>query len=151
MILQELIDSIKNGTISDSDLKEVFDVVAQKIDEDKIAPRVASKVETAVRKYHGRRKRTPEKTKASRVELLDRKLGGCSEELCLLADGQIEMSAEDQIYLNAIKGHAPSMIWSFHDLGVDIQKVWRMIIGRKEIQDDGKNDNIIETEAKVIF
>jgi hypothetical protein len=162
--LEEVKEEIKADAISDSDLKEVFDVVAQKIDEDKIAPRVVSKVETSVRKYHARRKRTPEKTKASRVELLDRKLGDCSEELKLLVDGQIEMSSGDQKYVNAIQGHAPSMIWSFHDLGVDIQKVWRMIIGRKEIQDetrgtgisktkdqvDIQSKDIIEVEAKVI-
>jgi len=158
--LDEIKEEIKENNIADDDLKEVFDMVAEKIDEDIIAPRVVSKVETAVKKYHSRRRRIPMGSKAGRIELLNKKLGECSEELKLLVDGQIKMSSGDQKYITAIKGHAPSMVWSFHDLGVDIQKIWRMIIGRKGIE-DGKekerageaniqSENVIEVEAKVI-
>jgi len=158
--LDEIKEEIKENNIADDDLKGVFDMVAEKIDEDIIAPRVVSKVETAVKKYHSRRRRIPMGSKAGRIELLNKKLGECSEELKLLVDGQIKMSSGDQKYITAIKGHAPSMVWSFHDLGVDIQKIWRMIIGRKGIE-DGKekerageaniqSENVIEVEAKVI-
>ena len=44
------------------------------------------------------------------------------------------------------------MIWSFHDLGVETQKVWRLIVGRKELENGSEiqPEDAIEVESQVI-
>jgi len=155
-VLNEAVKAIEENAVSDDDAKRVVDAVAQKVESEVIHPRVISKAVKADREYHKKRKREVIKAVPSQVELLNRKLADCSEQLELLAQGDIKITLTDQKYLASIKAKSLSIMWSYHDLGVDLVAVYRFIVGRKEIGDgkfsdtDIQPENIITVEGKVV-
>jgi len=153
--LSDIRKEIKAGNVSDDDTKKLVDTIADEVSKETVHPRIGSRLNTAIKKYHTKRRLTPKTDEKSKIEMLNKKLGECSTELKLLVDGQIKTASGDQKYLDAIKGHAPMIIWSFHDLGIDIQKVCRLINGRKEISNDGTTQvqphDIIDIIPKTII
>lgn len=144
--LLETVKAIEENGISDDDAKRIIDVVAEKVEKEVIHPRVISKAVKADREYHKRRKRAFIKPVPSQVELLNRKLADCSEQLELLAQGDVQITLTDQKYLASIKAKSLSIMWSYHDLGVDLAAVYRFIVGRKEIGDGKFSDTNIQPE-----
>jgi hypothetical protein len=143
--LEEITKEIEANNIADDDLKPIHDATAKKVKEGKVAPHVASKLVTAAKERRRDRSKYPKEEIPSEVKRLSRKLDDCSEQLQLLAEGTLKVTSGDQIYLKSIRAKGLSFIWSFHDMGIDIPKVYRFIVGRKELG-DGK-EAAIETEA----
>jgi hypothetical protein len=92
--------------------------------------------------------------KKTRIRLLNDKMASIADELQYLAEGAIEPERGDEIWIKAIKMKAPSFIWMFHKMGVDLNQVYSTLINpgkelgyaskRKEREERDGEEGIID-------
>ena len=120
--LWSVVEEIKQGAVSDDDIKIVGDAIADSITSGKAAVRVGTKVETAVKKQRRSTvKRGKKKDLVSNLERLSKHVLSAAEGLTFLADGEIEPEHEDdQTYFKIIRKAAPTIILQYARLGIDV-------------------------------
>ncbi|MBW1732488.1 MAG: hypothetical protein JRJ75_16680 [Deltaproteobacteria bacterium] len=150
--LNDLIEAIKTQDISDDDLKKIGDALAAKIEKG-AAPRVGSKLATAVRKAHKKRALINlNSKKRSPAEKLWRRLQQGAEELQLLIDGSMPVEGEsDKKFVQGIRQLMPGYICRAHKLGVDVLKVYyTLVVPNRELNQEKReqNEQIIDVEFR---
>ena len=120
--LESVAEEIKQGTVSDDDIKTVGDAISEAISSGKAAVRVGTKVKTAVKKKRRTEvKGGKKKDLKSNVERLSKHVLSAAEGLTFLADGEIEPEHEDdQTYFKIIRKAAPTIILQYARLGIDV-------------------------------
>jgi len=151
--LNDLIEAIKTQDISDDDLRKISDALAAKIEKGQTAPRVGSKVATAVRKAHKKRALINlNSKKRSAVERLWRKLQQGAEELQLLIDGSMPVEGEsDKKFVQALRQLMPGYIYRAYTLGVDVLKVYcTLVVPNRELNQEKReqNEQIIDVDFR---
>jgi len=120
--------------------KEIIDEVAENIREEITSTRVGTKIDKAVKEVWKRHHTPVEKKTMSDVEKLDKALGNCSTQLQYLVGGDIKVNRDNLIYFKSIRHHAPMIITSFWQLGIDVVKVVEFMKGE-----------VHETEKEIDF
>ncbi|RLI17541.1 hypothetical protein DRO49_03495 [Candidatus Bathyarchaeota archaeon] len=127
--------------------KEIIDEIAENIREEITDTRVGTKIDKAVKEVWKRHHKPVEKKTMSDVEKLDKALGNCSTQLQYLVGGDIKVNRDNLIYFKSIRHHAPMIIISFWQLGIDVVKVVEFMKGESyetEKEVDFRRKDLIE-------
>ncbi len=117
--LKEVNRAIENKEITDKDLENTRKALSK-------------------REVNTEQKEKWEKTikPKSQINKLHNRLVSIGEQLTYLADGTLQPEEGDEVHIKAIRMCGPSIIWQFHKLGVDLNKVYRTLINpKKELSD----------------
>ncbi len=126
--LKEVNEAIKQGEISNKDLESTRKA---------INGRAVDKERQEEFKNH-----LPKKSK---VQLLNDKMASIIDDLTYLADGNLKLEEGDEKWVKAIMMKGPNVIWQFHKLGVDLQKVYKTLINPgKELGYESKREERTE-------
>jgi ParB-like chromosome segregation protein Spo0J len=126
------------------DLLEKLDEVNKAIASGKITNRQLEGTRKAIDKRGVDKQRQKEVKdqlpKKTRIRLLNDKMASIADELQYLAEGTIEPEEGDHIWIKAIKMKAPSFIWMFHKMGVDLNQVYSTLINPGHTLDNQTDD-----------
>lgn len=133
---------IQNNEISDDDLKAyIGDPLADNIASGKAAPRVGSRVATAVKKSHRKGVIKP-KPEADNFQRLWNHVKAVSEGLTFWADKTITPTTEDEaIAAKGILMAAQSIIVQFARLGIDVVGTYETFVAQEKRNDTRKVEN----------
>jgi hypothetical protein len=130
--LKNIEAAIENDEVTDDDIKGVLSKVADKITQEKMATRVGSEVESAIKKTR-KKHRTVETRPIDNFYRLSRHALSLSEGLQLWADGTMQPETQDE--RNCIKtifGAGSSIIVQYARLGVDVKNILKTFMGEEK-------------------
>ena len=133
--LATIAKAIKDGDVSDDDIKVVGDTIADVITEGKAAVRVGTKVVTAIKKQRKASAKGGATNRKTNLERLEKHIMSAAEGLTFLADGEIKPENEDdKISFRIIRKAAPTFILQYARLGIDVVETaeFAMIHCKKE-------------------
>ena len=133
--LEQTVQAIKEEQISDDDLKKVGDALADRIKEGAAAPRVGTRVNTAVKQTQ-KKKGVPEPKEIDNFERIRKSIRHSIEGLTAWADKRIKPETEDEaIAARAILASGANMVIQYARLGLDIQGILQTFV-----EGDSKNE-----------
>lgn len=141
--LEIMAKEIAAGEVSDDDAKTVGDSLAKAITNGKAAPRVGSRVATAVRKSHRKEVKKP-KPEPDNFQRLWKHVLAVAEGLTFWADETMKPTTKDEA--NAVKGileAAQTIITQFARLGFDVVGTYETFVAPKEQNNERKKDHLI--------
>jgi hypothetical protein len=126
------------------EIKETLKVINKAIESGEITSRDLEGTRKAIDKRGVDKQRQKEVKdqlpKKTRIRLLNDKMASIADELQYLAEGTIEPEEGDHIWIKAIKMKAPSFIWMFHKMGVDLNQVYSTLINPGHTLDNQTDD-----------
>ena len=121
--LTQAVQAIKKEQISDDDLKQIGDALADKIKGGDAAPRVGSRISTAV-KQSQKKKEVIEPKEIDNFERIRKSVRYSIEGLTAWADKRMKPETEDEaVAARAIIASGANMIIQYARLGLDIESI----------------------------
>jgi len=134
--LEDVAGKIQKGEVSDDDIKEMADAIADVIESGKSAPRVGAKVATAVKqslkkKWNGKE----DKKQNDNFLRLHRLALSFQEGLQFWADGTMRPEGKNEAqYAQGVRMASTSIITNYARLGIDVKNIYETFY-------EGRNEN----------
>lgn len=121
--LEEVAQKLKAGEVTDNDAKIIGDAIADAIKKKTVAPRVGTKIATAVKKSLKADHKTEVKP-IDNFERLSKHAMALQEGLQFWADETMKPESEDEMIASKVVRHASlSIITNYARLGIDVQNI----------------------------